>query len=63
MALDPFGGDILKLEGESNRWRRRIGNYRIFLTYRYRCQSSSRNRDSPPHIEHVLGKTKNITDH
>lgn len=32
MALDPFGGDILKLEGEGNRWRRRIGSYRIFLS-------------------------------
>lgn len=31
MADDPFGGDVLKLEGESNRWRRRVGSYRIFF--------------------------------
>ena len=31
MADDPFAGDIVKLEGESNRWRRRVGNYRIFF--------------------------------
>jgi len=32
VATDPLGGDILKLEGEGSRWRRRVGNYRIFLT-------------------------------
>jgi mRNA-degrading endonuclease RelE of RelBE toxin-antitoxin system len=32
MAEDPFAGDVLKLEGESNRWRRRVGNYRIFFS-------------------------------
>lgn len=32
MADDPFIGDVLKLEGDNNRWRRRIGNYRIFFT-------------------------------
>ena len=32
MADDPFAGDIIKLEGESNRWRRRIGSYRIFFS-------------------------------
>jgi mRNA-degrading endonuclease RelE of RelBE toxin-antitoxin system len=31
MAGDPFCGDVLKLEGESNRWRRRVGSYRIFF--------------------------------
>jgi mRNA interferase RelE/StbE len=31
MAADPFSGDILKLEGASDRWRRRVGNYRIFF--------------------------------
>ena len=29
MEGSPFIGDIVKLEGESNVWRRRIGNYRI----------------------------------
>jgi mRNA-degrading endonuclease RelE of RelBE toxin-antitoxin system len=29
MADDPFSGDIIKLE--DNRWRRRVGNYRIFF--------------------------------
>jgi mRNA-degrading endonuclease RelE of RelBE toxin-antitoxin system len=31
MTADPFSGDIIKLEGEANRWRRRMGNYRIFF--------------------------------
>lgn len=32
MADDPFTGDVLKLEGEGHRWRRRVGNYRIFFS-------------------------------
>jgi mRNA-degrading endonuclease RelE of RelBE toxin-antitoxin system len=31
MADDPFSGDVLKLEGTSNLWRRRVGSYRIFF--------------------------------
>lgn len=31
MADDPFSGDVLKLEGAGDRWRRRVGNYRIFF--------------------------------
>ena len=27
---DPFAGDIQKMKGEENIWRRRIGSYRIF---------------------------------
>ena len=26
----PFAGDIIKLSGEENSWRRRVGSYRIF---------------------------------
>ncbi|MBI4479926.1 MAG: type II toxin-antitoxin system RelE/ParE family toxin [Acidobacteria bacterium] len=29
MQLDPFGGDIVRLENQSASWRRRVGNYRI----------------------------------
>ena len=29
MKKNPFVGDISKLEGESDRWRKRIGSYRI----------------------------------
>lgn len=29
MEENPFKGDIIKLGGEHNRWRRRIGAYRI----------------------------------
>jgi mRNA-degrading endonuclease RelE of RelBE toxin-antitoxin system len=29
---NPFSGDIVKLEGEPNRWRRRVGHYRIFFS-------------------------------
>jgi mRNA-degrading endonuclease RelE of RelBE toxin-antitoxin system len=28
---DPFSGDIIRLEGLHNRWRRRVGNYRVFF--------------------------------
>ena len=31
MADDPFSGDVLKLEGADNHWRRRVGSYRIFF--------------------------------
>jgi mRNA interferase RelE/StbE len=31
MAEDPFSGDIVKLEGANNRWRRRLGSYRVFF--------------------------------
>ncbi len=31
IAGSPFSGDIIKLTGENNRWRRRVGNYRIFF--------------------------------
>lgn len=27
---DPYSGDIQKLEGYKNGWRRRVGNFRIF---------------------------------
>lgn len=28
---DPYSGDIQKMRGEQNVWRRRIGSYRIFF--------------------------------
>ncbi len=31
MELNPFSGDIVKLSGEENVWRRRVGNYRIIF--------------------------------
>ena len=31
MVKDPFSEDVLKLEGEESRWRRRVGSYRIFF--------------------------------
>ena len=31
MADNPFSGDVLKLEGSENLWRRRVGSYRIFF--------------------------------
>lgn len=30
LPLNPFAGDIQKMKGESNTWRRRIGSFRIF---------------------------------
>lgn len=29
LSSNPFAGDIQKMEGEENVWRRRIGSYRI----------------------------------
>jgi mRNA-degrading endonuclease RelE of RelBE toxin-antitoxin system len=31
MTIDPFAGDVIKLEGSSHRYRRRVANYRIFF--------------------------------
>ncbi|MBZ5551616.1 MAG: type II toxin-antitoxin system RelE/ParE family toxin [Acidobacteriia bacterium] len=31
MGINPFMGDIARLKGEPNSWRRRVGNYRIFF--------------------------------
>jgi len=31
MAADPFWGDVMKLEGDENRYRRRVGSFRIFF--------------------------------
>lgn len=30
LAIDPYLGDIQKMRGENNTWRRRIGAYRVF---------------------------------
>jgi len=30
LPADPYFGDIQKLKGEKNAWRRRVGDYRIF---------------------------------
>jgi mRNA-degrading endonuclease RelE of RelBE toxin-antitoxin system len=30
LPQNPYAGDIQKMEGEKNVWRRRIGHYRIF---------------------------------
>jgi mRNA interferase RelE/StbE len=32
MTDDPFSGDTLKLHGMDNRWRRRVGNYRVLFS-------------------------------
>ena len=31
MQKPPFAGDIVRLQGETNTWRRRVGNYRTFF--------------------------------
>ena len=30
LSVNPYAGDIEKLEGSENNWRRRVGSYRIF---------------------------------
>ncbi len=32
LLFNPYGGDIEKIEGDENSWRRRVGSYRIFTT-------------------------------
>lgn len=31
LPIDPYFGDIQKMKGADNTWRRRIGSYRIFF--------------------------------
>mgnify|MGYP001561560351 FL=1 len=31
LPVDPFFGDIQKMRGEDNAWRRRVGAYRVFF--------------------------------
>jgi mRNA-degrading endonuclease RelE of RelBE toxin-antitoxin system len=31
MQADPFEGDIVRLEGQPNTWRRRVGSHRIIF--------------------------------
>ena len=31
LSLDPYGGDLEKMKGETMVWRRRVGNYRILF--------------------------------
>lgn len=30
LVQNPYGGDIQKMKGEENVWRRRVGEYRVF---------------------------------
>lgn len=39
MRTDPFSGDIRKLEGAHNSWRRRTGEYRIFFSVDRRART------------------------
>lgn len=34
LASDPYAGDMEKMEGQENSWRRRVGAYRIFYEVR-----------------------------
>lgn len=34
LVLNPLSGDIQKMKGEENTWRRRVGAYRIFYELR-----------------------------
>ena len=39
LPIDPFFGDIQKMKGEDDTWRRRVGAYRIF--YRIKAAEKS----------------------
>ncbi|OGF65783.1 hypothetical protein A2757_02780 [Candidatus Giovannonibacteria bacterium RIFCSPHIGHO2_01_FULL_48_47] len=30
--VNPWGGDIVKIKDEDNKWRRRVGSYRVFYS-------------------------------
>ena len=30
-AVDPYSGDVVRMQGEEDVWRRRVGAYRIFF--------------------------------
>ena len=36
LARNPYFGDIDKIKGEDDKWRRRIGNYRVFYNIKQR---------------------------
>ena len=36
IVLNPYVGDIEKMEGEENSWRRRVGAYRIFTKFMFK---------------------------
>lgn len=48
MADDPFSGDAVKLAGEDNLWRRRVGSYRVFFRSRQGTQNYSDQRHFAP---------------
>jgi hypothetical protein len=54
MAGDPFGGDVLKLVGEGNRWRRRVGRLSDIFRRGQLGKHSGGERDRPPHFKHLL---------
>ena len=33
LSIDPYSGDIQKIKGEKDVWRKRIGSYRIFYEF------------------------------
>jgi len=41
LVKDPYQGDIKKIKGEENTWRRRVGNYRILYEILPRQKSIS----------------------
>lgn len=38
IAFNPWGGDIAKISGKDDSWRRRVGNYRIFYSLKKEIQ-------------------------
>jgi len=52
MAADPFWGDVMKLEGDENRYRRRVGSFRIF--FRIDRANRTAGSDCPADINDLL---------
>jgi mRNA-degrading endonuclease RelE of RelBE toxin-antitoxin system len=58
MADDPFAGDVLKLEGEACRWRRRVGSYWIFFSVDAAVRTGVGQRHTPPDLNDLLNRVE-----
>ncbi|HEY4474254.1 MAG TPA: type II toxin-antitoxin system RelE/ParE family toxin [Candidatus Paceibacterota bacterium] len=39
ISVEPYKGDVRKIKGEKDTWRRRIGSYRVFYTIAQKTRS------------------------
>ncbi|MFA4890680.1 MAG: type II toxin-antitoxin system RelE/ParE family toxin [Candidatus Paceibacterota bacterium] len=63
LPIDPYAGDIEKLESGDTIWRRRIGNYRIFYEIKNNEKNNSCFSYGTPHIKNLLNKLNDTKTH